>query len=184
MPKELEVKVLNIDKEDLEKKLISLGARLIKKEHQVNTIFMDIDEDIEGVGKGYLRIRESENLTENRTENKLTFKRNISQEGIRENEEIETRFEDKDSLIKILSCLNINIKHVGKKERIRYELEGIKFDIDTWGDETYPHPYLEIEVIDASDIDKAIELLGIDKKDVTTKSLGGLRADLDDKRSD
>lgn len=175
MAKELEVKVLNIDKELLKEKLVKIGAKLIKIELQTNTIFMDIDDDIEDVGKGYLRIRESENILNKETENILTFKRNISQDAFRENEEIETRIEDKDSLVKILSCLNINVQNVGEKERIRYEFEGIKFDIDTWDKDTYPYPYLEIEVEDPSDLEKAIELLNIDRKDVTTESIKQLR---------
>lgn len=175
---ELEVKVLNIDKIDLENRLIKLGARLIKKERQVNTIFMGIDEDIEDVGKGYLRIRESKDLETGETKNILMFKKNISQDGFRQNEEIETQVEDRDSMLKILGCLNIHIKHVGEKERISYEFEGIRFDIDSWDKDTYPNPYLEIEVTDSKDIDKAIILLDLNNEDVTTKSLKQLRKEI------
>ena len=178
MAKEIEVKVLNIDKDKLEKKLINMGAELIKKERQVNTIFMDIDDDIEDVGRGYLRIRESENLTNGKKRSMITFKRNLSQDGFRENEEIETVIEDKDSMVKILSCLNIDVRSVGRKERLRYNFEGIQFDIDTWDKETYPNPYLEIEVTDSLDIQRAMDLLNIDKSQVTTKSLKELREDL------
>lgn len=178
MANEIEVKVLNIDKEKLEDKLIKIGAKLIKKEIQVNTIFMDIDEDIEEVGRGYLRIRESQNITDGSKRSMITFKRNLSQDGFRENEEIETIIEDKESMVKILSCLNINVKNVGRKERLRYNFKGIQFDIDTWDKETYPYPYLEIEVKDPKDIDKAIELLEIDKNNVTTRSLKELREDI------
>lgn len=178
MAMELEVKVLNIDKEKLKEKLVKLGAKLIKIELQVNTIFMDIDGDIEDVGKGYLRIRESENLLSKERETTLTFKRNISQDGFRKNEEIETLIEDKDSLVKILSCLKIEVQNVGKKERIRYEFEGIKFDIDTWDENTYPYPYLEIEVEDPSDLEKAIELLDLNRDHVTTESIKELRQKL------
>ncbi|NLC04761.1 MAG: adenylate cyclase, partial [Tissierellia bacterium] len=38
MVKELEVKILNIDLEEMERKIISLGGRLIAKETQVNTL--------------------------------------------------------------------------------------------------------------------------------------------------
>ncbi len=175
---ELEVKVLGIDKQQLENKLIEMGATLIKKEKQVNTVFMGIDEDIEEVGQGYLRIRESENLETGETANTLTFKRNISQDGFRENEEIETKVEDRDAMLSILGCLNIHIKHIGEKTRIRYELEGIRFDIDTWDTHTYPDPYLEIEVTDPADIVKAVKLLGLDASKVTTKSLKEMRNEI------
>lgn len=178
MARELEVKVLGVDKYELEKSLIDLGATLIKRERQVNTVFMDIDEDIEDVGEGYLRIRESENLETGETSNTLTFKKNISQDGFRENEEIETKVEDRDAMLSILACLNIHIKHIGEKTRVRYELEGIRFDIDTWDQNTYPNTYMEIEVKDPKDIDKAIRLLKIDQSQVTTKSLKELRHDI------
>lgn len=178
MSKEIEVKVLDIDPENIEKILIKLDAKLIKKEHQVNTIFMGIDEDIEDVGKGYLRIRESKNLLDGNIDYTLTYKRNISQEGFRENEETETKVEDKDSLIKILSLMDINVKNEGRKDRTRYQLDDIKFDIDIWDAETYPHPYLEIEVKDPKDIKRALDLLDIDESKATTKSLKELRSEL------
>ena len=178
MAKEIEVKVLNIDPDDIEEKLIKLGAKLIKKEYQVNTIFMSIDEDIEEVGNGYLRIRESKDLINEKVENIFTFKRNISQDGFRKNEETETLVEDKEALIKILSFMNINIKNEGKKERTSYEFESIRFDIDIWDKETYPYPYLEIEVNDSKDIEKAIKLLDIKEENVTTKSLKDLRSEM------
>lgn len=178
MTKELEVKVLNIDKELIQEKLVKLGAKLIKIELQTNIIFMDIDKDIEGVGKGYLRLRQSKNTLDSSEQTILTFKTNISQDGFRENQEIETVVENKDNMIKILSRLNINIKHIGEKQRIRYEFQGIKFDIDTWDKETYPQTYMEIEFQDPKDIKKALKLLDLKEEDLTTESLSELRAKL------
>ena len=175
MAKELEVKVLNINKKQLEKKLISIGAKLIKKEHQINTIFDTDNDGQEETEKGYLRIREGKDLTSNEVEYIFTFKSNLSIDGLRENKEIETKVSDKDALIEILKILDINIKSEGTKERISYEYDGIRFDIDTWDKETYPYPYLEIEVTKKEDLEKAIKLLEIDEKDITLKSLKQLR---------
>ena len=177
MSKELEIKVLNIDKKQIEEKLIQIGAKLIKKEYQINTVFDTKEETIENSKEGYLRIRESKNLIDNKVEYILTFKKNISNNGMRENKEIETKVENKDSLIEILKNLDIYKKHEGSKERTSYEYEGIRFDIDTWDKNTYPYPYLEIEVTKKEDIEKALKLLGISKENVTLKSLKELRKD-------
>lgn len=178
MSKELEVKVLNIDKEEIEEKLIKLGANFIKKEHQINTIFDTKEENLESKGRGYLRIRESKDLLSGDTEYILTFKKNINNSGIRENKEIETTFTDKESLIAILENLDIYKKHEGSKERISYTYQDIRFDIDTWDKDTYPYPYLEIEVTKKEDIQKAIKLIDIPQKDITLKSIKQLRREI------
>lgn len=38
MAKELEVKVLNIDKKEMEERLVSIGAKYLVKEEQINTL--------------------------------------------------------------------------------------------------------------------------------------------------
>ncbi len=178
MIKELEVKVLNINKEEIENKLINLGAKLIKKEYQINTIFDSSDRMIKNAINGYLRIRESRDLLKNESKYIFTLKKNISKEGLRENIEIETEIENEIALTEILQYLNFDIKHKGTKDRISYIYENIRFDIDTWDNDTYPYPYLEIEVTDKKDLDKAIRLLDLNKNDVTSKSLGQLRMEI------
>ncbi|SDY96793.1 adenylate cyclase, class 2 [Proteiniborus ethanoligenes] len=178
MAKELEVKVLNIDKGAIEEKLQNIGARLISKEYQINTLYDSENKTIENLGDGYLRIRETRNLLTDEVEILFTLKKNISSEIARENMEIETRVWDKAALNTILKHLNLNVIHEGTKERISYVFEDIRFDIDTWDVNTYPYPYLEIEVLKKEDIQKAVELLKIEARNVTTKSLRELRAEL------
>ncbi|MTI49618.1 class IV adenylate cyclase [Sporosalibacterium faouarense] len=175
MAKELEVKVLNIDKERIEERLQSIGATLLKKEHQVNTIFDTEDRRIKKEENGYLRIRESKDILKDKTEYIFTLKKNISKDELRENVEIETKIEDSKSLEEILKYLELSIKHRGTKERVSYTYENIRFDIDTWDKATYPYPYLEIEVQEKKDLERAIKLLGLNPDNVTSKSLGQLR---------
>lgn len=178
MAKELEVKVLGIDKKDIEQKLENLGARLLSKEYQVNTLYDSEDSIIEKLGDGYLRIRETRDLITGNVEIFFTLKKNISSEMARENLEIETMVTDKKALNSILEHLNIKVIHEGTKERISYMYDDIRFDIDTWDQATYPYPYLEIEVSKKEDIKRAAELLGLDEESITTKSLRELRAEL------
>lgn len=178
MTKELEVKVLDIDKKDIEERLQNLGAKLISKEYQINTLYDSDDKIIEKLGDGYLRVRETKNLLTEELEIFFTLKKNISSDKARENIEIETMVTDKDALNTILEHLNIKVIHEGTKERISYIYENIRFDIDTWDMSTYPYPYLEIEVTDKEDIEKAVKLLGINAESVTTKSIRELRSEL------
>lgn len=178
MAKELEVKVLNIDKNNIEKKLKEIGAKLIKKEHQVNTIFDTEDRIIKNRDKGYLRIRESKDIINNDTQYIFTLKKNIAKNALRENIEIETKIDNEEALTEILRHLDLDIRHRGTKERISYKYDNIRFDIDTWNKETYPEPYLEIEVDNEEDLNKAIELLELARDNVTSKSLAQLRMEI------
>ncbi|KPU27701.1 adenylate cyclase [Caloranaerobacter sp. TR13] len=178
MAKELEVKVLDIDKDEIEERLKEIGAELISREYQINTIFDTEDRVIKNKQNGYLRIREKRDLDKGLVSYIFTLKRNISKDGVRENLEIETKVEKKEALTKILESLNLKIVHEGTKERIKYKYEDIIFDIDTWDKETYPYTYLEIEVKQKEDLQRAIKLLNLDENKVTIKSLAELRMEL------
>lgn len=178
MGTEMEVKVLNIDKKEIEKRLIKVGAKLVKKEYQVNTIFDTDNRMIKNNYNGYLRIREKKDLINNINKYILTLKKNVSKDEVRKNVEIETYIDNKKDLTEIFEHLKLHIKHEGTKERISYRYEDILFEIDTWDKDTYPYPYLEIEVKDKKSLKKAIKLISIDEKNVTTKSLAQLRMEL------
>lgn len=175
--KEREVKVLNIDKDEIENKLLQLGAVLLKDEEQINIRF-DTDENyLKETYCGYLRIRITKNLLNGETRNTLTFKRNVSRDKFRINEETETEVYDYEEMIKILQFLGYNKKRPGYKHRKSYKYDNIIFEIDTWDIETYSKPYLEIEVMTEEDLDKAIDLLHLDREQVTTKSIDELKKD-------
>src|SRR5690606_23027424 len=116
MGKELEVKVLGIDKEKIEQKLKNIGAKLLSKEYQVNTLYDSEDKLIEKLGDGYLRIRETKDLITGEVEIYFTLKKNLSSKGVRENTEIETMITDKNALNSILEHLNLKVIHEGTKE--------------------------------------------------------------------
>lgn len=177
MARELEVKVLNIDKDDIERKLLELKAELVKRELQVNTIYDYPNNSFEQEKRGYIRIREMKDLVTGEVEYEFTIKKAISNDGIKEYEEIETAIEDKESLGKMLLELGLVVKHEGSKERIRYRLENIIFDIDTWDKQTIPYPYLEIEVESKDDLKRAVELIGVSEADISLKTIRELRAE-------
>ncbi len=178
MAKEIEVKVLDVDLEDMEKRLIDIGAELISKEYQINTLFDTEDKYIEDNLNSYLRIRETRDLLNEEVRINLTLKKNIGKEGARENIEISSQVKNKESMIAILKQLGYKIINEGYKDRISYMYENIRFDLDRWDESTYPYPYMEIEVEKKEDLDKAIKLLNIHKNQISLKSIMELKEEL------
>ena len=175
--REREVKVLNIDKDEIEKKLIDVGAILLKDEEQTNIRF---DTELDFLKKqynGYLRIRITKNLLNGDTKNTLTFKKSVSRGKLRVNEETETEISNSEETIKILQFLGYNKKRPGYKHRRSYSYDNITYEIDTWDIETYSKPYLEIEMSSEEELEKAIKLLDLDRSQITTKSIDELRKD-------
>lgn len=175
--KEREVKVLNIDKDEIEKKLKDVGAVLLKDEEQTNIRFDREDGFLKKQYNGYLRIRTTKNLQNGDIKNTLTFKRSLSRDKLRVNEETETGISNCEETIKILQFLGYNKKRPGYKHRKSYCYENIIYEIDTWDQETYSKPYLEIEMSSEEELEKAIELLKLDRNQITTKSIDELKKD-------
>lgn len=175
--REREVKVLNINKVELENKLKSVGATLVKDENQVNYRFDTPDGYLKKAHNGYLRIRVVENLLTGKTKSLMTFKKSINRDAIRVNEETETEISDWESTAKILEILGYKQKRPGRKHRRSYVYDNIFFEIDTWDVSTYKKPYLEIEMSSEEDLEKAIVLLDLDRSQITTKSIDELRKD-------
>lgn len=175
---EIEVKVLKIDKDEIEQKLKNIGAKIVKDENQTNIRFDTKDYYLRNNLRGYLRIRVAENNLTGETVNTLTLKKNISRKGFRVNEETETLISDVEQTAKILESLGYLRKRPGKKHRVSYKYDDILFEIDTWDKSIYPYSYLEIEVQDESRLDFAINLLGIERSNVTSKSIDELIKDL------
>lgn len=173
--KELEVKILNIDLEEMENKLKELGAELIAKESQVNTLIDSGENYIENKLNSYLRIRESKSALKGTSKLTLTMKESIDREGVRENLETNIDISDREEMIYLLDKLGYQVKDIGKKERTSYLLKGVRFDLDRWDKKTYPDPYMEIEVNNEDELENMIQILEIDKKNISTKSILELR---------
>lgn len=179
MARELEVKVLNVDINQVEDKLKELKASLIKKELQVNTLIDSHDRPIKNTIEGYLRIRESKDLVQNTRTTTLTFKKNVDNKNLRENIEYNVEIQDRDTMLEILKALGYDHIKLGYKERTSYSFNGARIDIDIWDKETYPEPYIEIEVESQEKLYEIINQLGISRENISTKSILELRKDLD-----
>lgn len=178
MVKELEVKILNIDLDEMEKRIISMGGRLIAKEVQVNTLIDSSERPIKESINAYLRLRETKDLINDKTNFTLTLKKIISTNGLRENIELNSDVDNKESVIQIFKELGYDLIDEGYKERKSYELHNARFDFDIWDQKTYPYPYMEIEVDSQESLDEIIKLLQIPAESISTKSIMELKKDL------
>lgn len=167
-----------MDLEELEMKIINIGGQLVAYEDQINTIIDSEEDYIQKDLDSYLRIRETNSLLDDSEEIEFTLKQNIQRDGIRENIERNIVISDKDEMLQVLDVLGYSVKAVGIKRRKSYQLDDIRFDLDKWDENTYPYPYMEIEVIKESDLDYIIKVLNIPKENISTKSITGLREEL------
>ena len=96
----------------------------------------------------------------------------------RVNREYTVNIDSISMMTKILNQLGVSLQFKGEKERRSYTYKGQRFDIDIWDKNTYPDPYMEIEFSNQSKIDEIIDDLGVDRANVTNKSITELREDL------
>lgn len=178
MERELEVKILGIDLEEMENKVISLGGILIADEIQTNTLIDSRHRPIKGYIDAYLRIRETKDLLENKENVLFTLKKSLDKNGLRDNIELTTEIKDKDMMIEILNNLGFDKSEVGYKERKSYEFMEARLDFDIWDKETYPFPYMEIEVKDIKHLNEITKTLEIPQDNISTKSIVELRKEL------
>ncbi|HEY4543620.1 MAG TPA: class IV adenylate cyclase [Tissierellaceae bacterium] len=176
--REQEVKILNVDIDLVESKLVKLGARKIAEEKQTNTLIDSTKNPIKSFLDGYLRIRETKDLIMDRENTVITLKKSISNEQIRDNLEMTVEIDNKDMMIKILNELGFDSIDVGFKLRKSYSFKNTRIDLDTWDDNTYPYPYMEVEFKDINDLYTVLKELDIDKGKVSTKSIKELKDEL------
>lgn len=157
MDEEIEVKFLNINVGAIEDKLKSIGAKKIGEYSYRRQIFDYPDYPLDKKG-AWLRLRdEGDKIT-------LSFKQrlgieahdgSVSDTGM---EEIEITVSDFEKTKKLLLKIGLIEKFYQENKRIRWEKDGIEFDMDFW---PQLEPYLEIEAKSWGEIDTAIGWLGL-----------------------
>jgi len=149
MGEEIEVQVLEINPDKIQKLLKQLGAKKIF-DGKLHSIYYSAPQG------EHLRLR---NFVTHAT---LTYKEPISKEDAKVRLEHETKVEFKE-MKHILDKLGFEIIKEIKKHRISYELKEFRYDIDTTED--IP-PMMEIEAPTEEKLKDAIELVGLTMKDV------------------
>lgn len=155
MNKEIECRFLEIDKEKLVTKLISLGAEDKGEVMLEETIIYDEKLD-------WLNQRKFVRLRKTGDKIKLTYKEHthIAVDGA---VEIELDISDMKKAESIFERIGLVAYRHQQKKRHTLILGGVTFDIDTWP--RIP-TYVELEGMSEEELKKAAELVGFDWKNV------------------
>jgi len=156
MKTEYEVKILDVDVEEIKKKLEGIGAEKYLEREMRRYVY-----DIEPADQSrWIRLRDNgEKIT-------LTIKK-IENDNIDGTKEIEVKVDNFDKTNLLLNELGFSHKAYQENRRISYRLDGVKIEIDFWP--KIP-PYIEVEGASEEEIEKVIKMLGY--KMAQTTSMG------------
>lgn len=160
MKTEYEVRILEIDFEEMIQKVEALGATKVGIYHQKRFVY-----DFVPAQKGrWIRLRS------NGKETTLTIKeiKSLRIDGTEELEVVVSDFEDTNE---ILNKLGYQPRTFQENFRIEYTLNGINFDFDKW---PMIPAYLEIEGASEEEVIKMVHELGIDEERITTMDVDRL----------
>ena len=172
MEREIEVKVLHVDLDEMARRLVDLGGEKIGEEQQTNYLIDSAAHPI-AAELGYLRIRRIQRDGSETIQ--CTFKEKKSDEGVRAYDEHTVIIDDAREMLAIFALLGYGLVEEAKKHRISYAFKQRRMDLDRWDPESFPEPYMEIEGPNREAIDKAIAALSIDREQVSTKSIAELK---------
>ena len=154
MHTEIEERILEVDKDKVINKLESLGAMKVGEWFYKRYTY------------DFTPKRESEwlRLRTNGVETTLTYK-NVETRKIDGTREFEISVGDFDETNKFLKILGYEYKNYQENKRIRYMLNDVEIDIDTW---PMIPTYMEFEGPSIEKIKEVEELLEVDKSKITT----------------
>lgn len=163
MHTEYEVRVLEIDVDDIKKKLDSVGAKFEWDRVQRRYVY----DFIPKVDSKWIRLRT------NGVKTTLTIKDLVTSkiDGTRE---LEVEVDDFDNTNMILEELGYVHRNYQENRRIQYKLNGVEIDIDSW---PMIPTYLEIEGSSEEEVYKTLDILGISKDSITTRDVEGIYND-------
>jgi adenylate cyclase, class 2 len=158
--KEIEVKILDIDKKKVVEKLKALGAKKTF-DGEVHGYFFDFPDSCIRKAKDTLRLRKVGDKSF------LTFKKYVNNRGAKVREEFEVEVADFEAAKKILESVGLSAWMDVRKHRSSYALGGVHFELDKHADQYIFVPeFLEIEAKDAATVRRYAGLLGYGKKDL------------------
>lgn len=154
MNTEYEIRVLEIDKEKLIKKLKELGAEFKGDNEQKRYVYDIIPKED---GK-WIRLRTNGGKTT------LTYK-NIIKTTIDGTKELEVEVSDFEKTNELLENMGIKSRGYQENKRTQYVLNGVEIDIDSW---PMIPTYVEIEGKNEEEVMTTLKLLDLQKDKITT----------------
>lgn len=163
MNTEYEVRVLEVNVDDVRQKLEELKAKFEWDYIQRRYVYDFIPKQ----DNKWIRLRTNGEKTTLAIKNLVTSKIDGTQE-------LEIVVDDFDKTNMILKELGYEAKGYQENRRIQYTLNGVEVDIDSW---PMIPTYLEIEGKSEDDVYKILELLGYKREDCTTRDVEGIYLD-------
>lgn len=152
--KEVEVKLLEVDKEAMIEKLLSLGAKKIFND----VLRMHSFKPQKGM---LLRVREEGDETF------LVVKKQLASAVAVVNDEYSVKVDDFEKMVQIIELLGFPNKWQYDKHRTSYQLENVRFEFDTLlGAYDFVPTYLELEAPSEEVLFAMLDKLGLKKSDV------------------
>ena len=163
MHTEYEVRILDVDVDEITKKLESLHATL-EWDHIQRRYVYDFNPKQDNK---WIRLRTNGETTT------LTIKNLVSSE-IDGTQELEIEIDNFERGNLLLKELGYNPKGYQENRRVRYNLNGVEVDIDYW---PMIPTYIEIEGSSEEAVYNAIEALGYSKEQCSTRDVEGIYLD-------
>jgi adenylate cyclase class 2 len=156
---EIEVKIIEISREQTERKLLSLGARKIS-DRDIETLLYDFKDGSIRRAKSLIRLRNDGQRSV------LTFKKLMDTREAKVADEYEVLVSDLETMKKILESLGLSAHSRMRKHRTTYVLDGTRIEFDKYLDEyDYVPEFLEIEAKNVDAIYECARLLGYEIKE-------------------
>jgi len=155
---EFETKVLDINFDEIEKKLIELKAERTEDLLMRRRVF-----DMESSNEKWIRLRQKQDLNESWKiwKSTITYKLRWWNE-IWSTNEIEIKVNDFEKAYELLSKLKRKSKHYQENKRKTYVYNNIEFSIDSW---PMIPTYLEVESSSIEKVKEWLKLLWLEWKD-------------------
>lgn len=163
MNTEYEVRILNIDKQEIKNKLIQLNATFKWERLQRRYVYDFIPKQ---EGK-WIRLRT------NGYKSTLTIKEIVNNQ-IDGTKELEIEVSDFEETNKILQKLGYYPKGYQENKRCQYILDDVEIDIDSWP--LIPE-YVEIEGKSEEEVYNIVKKLGFTEANITTRDVEGIYLD-------
>ena len=157
--KEVEVKILEVDRKKLEATLNGLGAKKIFDGH-VQTMFLDFEDGRILKEKNLLRLRKEEGKAE------LTFKKVRVTDAAKVADEYSVEVSSLEIARKIMENLGLLVIESIEKNRVSFILDDGRFDFDRYfGAYAFIPEFVEIEAKSVELVRKYAALLGFKAED-------------------
>ncbi len=163
MHTEYEVRILEINEDEIIKKLESLNAKFEWEAIQKRYVYDFIPKE----NSKWIRLRTNGQKTT------LAIK-NIATSKIDGTQELEIEVDSFERCNLILKELGYIPKSYQENKRRQYSFNGVEIDIDSW---PMIPTYMEIEGLSEEAVYYTLELLGINKENITTRDVEGIYLD-------